>query len=275
MTYSSCENAERELRQMIDVARERPAARWHFIDNSGNDAARLLEWAYGLVNVRVTELPNPGFAGACNVAAEVSDARWLLFLNPDVEVTADDLDLVLGHAGSNEDRTLAISMVTNGVRHAGVAMRHKVWFVDAVVGSSDRVIGPSGGAGLFPRKLFIEQGGFYEPLFAWGEDADLAWRLHRQGYECAVLDLGLPHQGGHSIAGSKASTQFKVQTLYRNRLIVARRNLRNAQFVAFACAYAVALPLLLPKNAKRASGGASVRGFLDGLRACASTRRLP
>lgn len=275
VTYASCASAGREIRQMMALARSRPEVQWHFVDNSGNDAAHLRDWSDGLSNVQITVKPNPGFAAACNAAAESSRAPWLLLLNPDVELTMDALDVLVAECGSMpQDSTVAISMVTNGVRHAGVALRHGVWFVDAVVDSGDRIIGPSGGAGLYPRDLFLQQGGFFEPLFAWGEDADLAWRLHRTGHECRLLDLGLPHQGGHSVAGSAGATRFKVHSLYRNRLVVARRNLPTVGFVAFAGVYAIGLVLLLPKNARRASAGASVRGFADGIRASLGVGRV-
>lgn len=275
ITYRSWATADSELTQMCELARSLSYVLWHFIDNSsGEDANRLRSATADLSNVRVTELNNPGFAASCNHAVEQSSARWILLLNPDVMISHENLQAVFAACEGRANRTVAVSMVTHGITHAGVALRYGSWFVDANCDAGEKVIGPSGGAGLYPRATYRAFGGLYEPLFAWGEDADLAWRLHRRGVPCDVLDLQLPHQGGHSVGSSVEANQFKVRSLYRNRMIVARRNLSTFNFFAFAAIYAVALTLLAVKNSKRRALAASFEGYAQGLRISMTIGRI-
>ena len=77
-------------------------------------------------------------------------------------------------------------------------------------GGAGALRGPSGGAAAYRPSLFREFGGFYEAMFAWGEDADLALRLHMAGHTCLPLDLGLPHHGGHSVAASAVTKRLSL-----------------------------------------------------------------
>ena len=189
----------------------------------------------GLISqpVRFVELPNPGFAAACNRAVESSNAPWVMLLNPDVLIDEQQLRAIVSRVHElSPDKTLAVSMTTHGTTHAGIALAPGWWFVDATPKYWSQLMGPSGGAGLYARERFLEVGGFLESLFAWGEDVDLAWRLTRRGIGCEVLDLRLPHQGGHSHAGSRGALQRKVSMLYRNRTLVAKRNLSRPKFLS-------------------------------------------
>ena len=268
VTYHSWFSAQVELKAMARLAAERTDVQWCFVDNSddASDAAKLRTALHSSAAARVITLPNPGFAAGCNAAVASSEARWVMILNPDVMIGANELNAVverLQHLGERE--TLAVSMITRGRRHGGIALVRPWWFVDAAI-DSPRVLGPSGGAGVYPRELYREFGGLWEPLFAWGEDADLAWRLHRDGVPCSVLDLGLGHAGGHSLSGGSASQAFKVGLLYRNRVWVARRNLDPIRYVAFMVCYASAVLVLSLRNARRGALLASYRGYLIGLR---------
>lgn len=242
---------------------------WCFVDNTPNaaDAGRLREWVGSSQPVRFVELPNPGFAAACNRAVESSNAPWVMLLNPDVLIDEQQLRAIVSRAHElSPDKTLAVSMTTHGTTHAGIALAPGWWFVDATPRYWSQLMGPSGGAGLYARERFLEVGGFLESLFAWGEDVDLAWRLTRRGVGCEVLDLRLPHQGGHSHAGSREALQRKVSMLYRNRTLVAKRNLSRPKFVAFCMVYAAFVLVSAPRNARRHALRASLLGYLAGVR---------
>lgn len=276
VTYNSWDAAEHELRRFCDLAKQAPDVRWCFVDNSPGaaDWSRIAPLVGNLENVRSRTLPNPGFAAACNTAVRGSTAQWCLLLNPDVVLTVDQLRAIVDDlARRNCDGTVAVSMVTRGAVHAGVVLLPGWWFSDGALDGRSRVLGPSGGAGLFPVRTYLAHDGMLESLFAWGEDADLAWRLNRAGVACQVLDLRLEHQGGHSVAGSRAGTQFKVRLLYRNRLVIARRNLAAPKFAAFCLIYLTAMVVLSVKNFQRGALAASWLGFSDGLRAISTTER--
>lgn len=276
VTYNSWKTAEQELRQFCALANSFPEVQWCFVDNSPGalDQWQISRLVAGLANVRLKSLPNPGFAAACNTAVNDSDARWCFLLNPDIILGAEQLSSILDDLSRRRlNSTVAVSMVTQGTVHAGIVLLPGWWFSDGPIHGRRRVLGPSGGAGLYPVRDFLRCGGMLESLFAWGEDADLAWRLSRAGFACDVLDLRLKHQGGHSVS-SAVGTRFKVRLLYRNRLIVARRNLSPASFALFCLIYFAAVALLSPRNMSRGALGASWQGFGDGVRAIPTTERL-
>jgi N-acetylglucosaminyl-diphospho-decaprenol L-rhamnosyltransferase len=269
VTYNSWDAAQHELTQMCHLVGVVPGVHWTFVDNTpgAGDLVALQPILGGTAAATVMPLDNPGFAAASNRAVESTAAPWVLMLNPDVLLREVDLRAIVA-ALSDPDldaRTLAISMVTDGRRHAGIALAPYKWFVDAAYPTTRRLIGPSGGAAIYERSLFLEQGGFWEELFAWGEDADLAWRLSKRGERCAVLDLGLPHQGGHSISRTRSALRRKVHLLYRNRVLVGKRNLSMSEYRRFIAFYLLAWTLLLPRNAARRCVMASWRGVAEGL----------
>jgi N-acetylglucosaminyl-diphospho-decaprenol L-rhamnosyltransferase len=275
VTFNSWSVAEEELTHMCRLAGAVPRVHWTFVDNtpSAGDLAALQPLLGETVAVSLMALDNPGFAAACNRAVESTAASWVLLLNPDVLIGEGDLRAIVG-ALTDPDlnaTTLALSMVTGGRRHAGIALAPYKWFVDAAYPTTRRLIGPSGGAAIYKRSVFLQHGGFWERLFAWGEDADLAWRLSKSGERCAVLDLRLRHQGGHSISRSLSGLRRKVHLLYRNRVLVARRNLSVSDYRRFIGFYLLTWTLLLPRNAARRCVMASWRGMIEGL---AEARRV-
>lgn len=274
--YNSWDGAGEQLAQMCTLARSLPSVHWSFVDNSerGRDGAMIETLTEGLANVRVSYMDNPGFAAACNAAVSMSEADAIMLLNPDVYVRLADLgDIVeAADAAVRERRTVAVSMVTSGKIHAGVEFLYGLWFVDASA-TSENVIGPSGGAGIYPRSVYVDLGGLWPDFFAWGEDADLALRLRKAGVPCTVLDLRLEHRGGHSV-DSAAGIRFKVRLLYRNRMLVARRNCGDASFLRFALIYLCAVVLLTLRNRRRGALTASWRGFGEGLWMAARMRPL-
>jgi N-acetylglucosaminyl-diphospho-decaprenol L-rhamnosyltransferase len=268
VTYFSWINASDELTQMVELANSRPRIRWIFLDNSsdGSDAAQLRMASGQTDNIRIVELrDNPGFAAGCNRGVSMSHADWVFCLNPDITITEQDLDRIESGIRQVEADSIAVSQVTRGLVHAGVGMTRYQWFTDRPLGSTMPLLGPSGGAGLYRRASFVALGGFFEALFAWGEDADLALRLTHAGSRCAELDLRLNHQGQHSVAGSKAARSFKARLLTRNRIWVAARNLPRWRVLMFVIVHACVIILLTPRNISRGTVKATWYGYRDGL----------
>ncbi len=103
-------------------------------------------------------------------------------------------------------------------------------------------------------------GGFYEPLFAWGEDADLAMRLHLAGHACAELDLALPHQGGHSVTAGRVSRR-RAKLLVSNRITIAARLYSGPQALAFAAFLGAVLIAKTPRMVRQGTLGAHCAGI--------------
>jgi GT2 family glycosyltransferase len=168
---------------------------------------------------------NPGFAAGCNRAVAQVTAEHLLLLNPDVWLHEDSLTRILQAIAARPDVPLAVGLLMHDREYTGIDLHPIGLFIDRPSDAGRPPIGPSGGAGVFPTELFRRYGGLYEPMFAWGEDADLALRLFAAGVPTATLDLGLPHAWGHSVEGDAKLTEFRSFLLARNRVLVAARDL--------------------------------------------------
>lgn len=270
VTYSSWHNAGSELRNMCALTGQfTDETHWTFVDNSPDDSdlIRLRALCAEPAHPTFLSLPNPGFAAACNMAVQASRAEWVLLLNPDVMMDASGLAQMLAYLRepTRNAESIAVSLTTGSRGHAGVYERNFHWFADRPLSASGDLLGPSGGAGLYRRDIFLSIGGFHEPLFAWGEDADLAYRLHSSGYSCEILDLRLPHRGGHSVA-SPDGARRKAWLLNRNRVVIAKRNLSPATYRAFVTYHAAILLILTPRNIRRGTVRSSWRGWRSGLR---------
>lgn len=167
---------------------------------------------------------NPGFAEAINRLAERATSEWILLLNPDVALGEDSLLAIVDSARNMElqqESVGAVSLRTKGNHHCGIEWSPLGIFQDRSVTSRRPLMGPSGGAMLIKRKLFLELGGFDEGLFMWGEDAEFALRLKRSGHVTRAILLGLDHVGGHSLSELR-DRQAKAFFMARNRILILR-----------------------------------------------------
>ncbi|MDO3682716.1 glycosyltransferase family 2 protein [Micromonospora sp. C28ISP2-4] len=166
---------------------------------------------------------NPGFAAGCNRAAATVGTSHLLLLNPDVWLPDDALARICAAVAADPDAPIAVGLAMHGGEYVGIDLNPVSLFIDRRATAGRAPLGPSGGAAVFPAALYRRFGGFDEHLFAWGEDADLAFRLYASGLRTRGLDVVLPHAGGHSVDGDDRLQGFRAFLLARNRLLVASR----------------------------------------------------
>jgi len=294
VTYRSHEMAGVELRQFIDRAIENPNVQLTFMDNSEDsaDTGFLSPLIAGVPNARVITRPdNLGFAAGCNLIGLHTAADWAVFINPDILLEREAFEGILAALRDADDRegAVAISQQTGSLRHQGVAFNRAGWFMDRPIvaktphhsgiretlfratGGAGALLGPSGGAAAYRTSLFRQFGGFYEALFAWGEDADLALRLHLAGHRCLPLDLGLPHQGGHSVANGTV-TERRAYLLSRNRIWVAARLYSWPQTIVFTVFLLAVLVAKTPVMVWKGTLGANLRGMASGFSSFRSIR---
>jgi len=177
--YRSGEMLAQTLPTWVRSARELPV---HFIfaDNWPEDGCEKLI-AEHLDDGRYLYLPdssNPGFAAGCNRAVTAATTSHVLLLNPDVWLPDDALGRIFAAVADHPAEPVAVGLAMHGGEYVGIDINPISLFIDRPATSARRPLGPSGGAAVFPTELFQRFGGFYEHLFAWGEDADLAFRLH-------------------------------------------------------------------------------------------------
>lgn len=267
VTYYSMTSARGELLAICDSIAGRRDVELIIVDNSGGcDAEKLKAERPMLSGIRILPMDNVGFAAGCNMGSAASTAPWLLFLNPDVYMTNSALDRVLEAATETSHQVLALGLTTGNKTFVGIEDSLFGWFRDRPRGSRKRIMGPSGGGALIRSDVFEATGGFNEQLFAWGEDAELAYRLRRLGIECGQIPVALAHSSGHSVKGSKTGRRFKAELLSRNRQLIAKKHMTAVRYLVFTAQHALVLAALTGRNIRRGTVVASWRGFMKGLR---------
>lgn len=184
------------------------------VDNDSKDnSIELIE--KNAPRTRIVKLKaNLGFAVACNAGAQATDARLLLFLNPDTimnphalqsmikEFDSDSLPKIVGCTLNYQDGSLQYSIFVNDPSFLSV-------FLDrALIGSLIKKINPrwsfpgqtyltdkekydhklkpkllSGACLMLSHKAFELIGGFDENFFMYYEDVDLCRRIREAGGE--------------------------------------------------------------------------------------------
>ena len=167
---------------------------------------------------------NVGFAAANNIAARTSRSEWLLFLNPDTEVSPDAIQQLLDASRSlenagilgtrllNTDGTLQTSCVMPFPSLFGLLLNSDYMlriapnlhpFQSALSFASSRepttVDAISGACMLVRRSVFEQIGEFSEDYFMYCEDIDLCRAAVRHGYRnYYVPSAYIVHHGGGS-----------------------------------------------------------------------------
>jgi len=226
------------------------------VDNGDDGAGEYAASRFPFV--RAIHCENRGFGHANNRGLEIADARFVLFLNPDTEFVAGDLDALVAAMERMPDVGLAGVRQVTGDDVLAPTMRRfpsvpralaealpveRVPLARRLLG--ERVLDPAdydlvvdcdwtSGSAMFARRAAIEEvGGFDERFFLFSEETDLCWRIHRDGWRIVHLpDVTIRHHEQEHGANSR----LWAQSAYA-RLQFARKNLRHPR------AYRVALAL--------------------------------
>ncbi|WP_406077168.1 glycosyltransferase family 2 protein [Micromonospora sp. NBC_00858] len=249
--------------------------RFLFADNSPEDGCQKVI-ADCLDDDRYEYLPdpsNPGFATGCNRAVANTTTSHVLLLNPDVWLPEDALAKICAAVAEAPGTPIAVGLAMHGGEYVGIDLNPISLFIDRPATAARGPLGPSGGAAVFPTDLFRRFGGFYEHLFAWGEDADLAFRLYASGVHTRRSELVLPHAGGHSVEGDHKLQAFRAFLLARNRLLVAARTFTWPLMLVAIPVLALAHLGLAVRRVRQGLLRPFLRGVGEGLRGGPSARR--
>lgn len=179
---------------------------------------------------------NIGFGAACNMAAALcsEESEVLVLMNPDVEISSEDLGRLVDAVASGECDLVAPATLGERGPHLGFRMPHRWRELGVTLGESGRAGGclralrspravPPERAKAAPNRfgsaalvavrhsLFRQVGGFDENYFLYVEDADLWDRLVAAGAR-AVFDGGVTlvhHAASGSVASSARRTALR------------------------------------------------------------------
>ncbi len=228
------------------------------VDNASSDGSAAWVRAH-FPEVRVIEnARNLGFAGGANVGFAASQGEYLVVLNNDTRPEPQFLEALVDAAQGDARIGMVAGVLVFAHRpeyiaSAGIRMQWDGVAIDYLAGQPRsllpaapvEVFGPSGGAALYRRAMLREIGPFREDLFAYLEDAELAWRARLAGWRCLLAPKAIVHHVYSATSG--LASPFKSFQLARNRLLLlflafpAGLWLRFAPFIAaydlFACLY--------------------------------------
>ena len=218
------------------------------IDNASHDETpELIRENFPMVNLEVRE-KNEGFAKGNNLGFEKSESDWILTLNPDACIEQDFVELLLKAAEDNPrigmlgGKLMQVKELnpesdetpkSKTIDSTGIEIFKSRRVRDRGMGEidtgqynkSERVFGICAGAALYKREMLndvaISGEIFPERFFAYYEDADLAWRASRRGWEAWYIPEAV---GWHRRGGSSTGSRFSRELTHRNRLWMIARN---------------------------------------------------
>jgi GT2 family glycosyltransferase len=237
-------------------------------DGSWEGVERIWERACAL---RFEE--NVGFCVGCNRGAEIARGRLLAFVNFDGDVEPG-WDEPLRNALEDPTVSVAAGMLLDQEGEKIEAAGLEIAPNTAVYGRQEGLprasapsaaieVGAASGALMMVRRReFLELGGFYEPLWMYGEEADYALRVPGR----IVFDSRsvIRHRVGR--ASGPARSKIRLYWGCRNRLVNARRHLAGFPLARSILASAAFDLLTLGQLRSRAAATTLVSAWRDGLR---------
>jgi len=246
VSYNTKALTLRCLEAMLDSATDKVNFEVIVVDNASHDGSAGAI-ADRFPTVRVIALDeNVGWGRAVNRAASLSDAEFILLLNPDTEpigAVVDDLVLFartnLGH-GIYTGRTLAVDGTDDGyscqrlpnvwsvfcfATGLSTVFRRQRWANPEMLPDFDRssvreVPAVSGCLMLVDRQLFLRLGGFDPTFFLYSEDMDLCARAQAAG----ARPVFQPGAAVTHIGGASSTSAGQRVGLLRGKVTYIRRH---------------------------------------------------
>jgi GT2 family glycosyltransferase len=243
-------------------------------DGSWKDVERI--WRRARV---LPFLENIGFCAGCNRGAEAALGRLVAFVNFDGEVEAgwdlplmkllDDqsVSVATGLLLASDGRTIEAAGLDIAPNTATFA-RQGLMPRSAAPSAPLDVAAATGALMMVRRSDFLSLGGFYEPIFMYGEETDYCLRV--SGRIVLHPESAIRHEHGH--AAGPPRSPIRLYWGSRNRLVNAARHLPAASLAKSVLASAAFDVLTLLQLRNRTALRAVTQGWWDGVRAMPSER---
>jgi GT2 family glycosyltransferase len=217
------------------------------VDNASSDGSADSFNMHELPISIIRNSGNRGFAAACNQGALGSRSDYLLFLNPDTQLSPDSLSVPLSFLESPANGDVAIAGIQlidagGAVSRSCARLPSPILLLNAILGldklfprickgvhmrewnhEESRFVGHVIGAFFLTRMdVFRGLGGFDERYFVYCEDLDFSVRAQRTGWRTRYLvEARAYHRGGGT------SRQVKAQRLaysMRSRILLGYKH---------------------------------------------------
>lgn len=234
-------NSERYIRGALEPALEHSVV---VIDNNSSDDSAAIARELGAEVV--VNGANTGFAAAANQGAALGSSEFVLFLNPDTRLAADDIAALCAELG--DDPSLA---VVGAALHRPDGGTQRPWWpfpsaatawwealgLHVVRPSPARHGFPVGACFLVRRSAFEEVGGFDTSFWLYGEEADLCYRLTQRGHVVKLSDhVSVEHVGG---ASSEHVRDLVFENFHRGTELFIRKHRGSPSLASYRLALVV------------------------------------
>ncbi|MCZ7489110.1 glycosyltransferase family 2 protein [Rhizobium rhizogenes] len=219
-------------------------------------------------NIQIIELTeNEGFGRGCNAGANVCTTPWILFLNPDAELTAGAIEALLSAAERYTDASAFNPRIANSdhseyFKHRSWLLPRRKYMKRGWPKSDIAVPVLSGSAFFVSAKLFRQIGGFDPEIFLYHEDDDLSLRLSQLGSLMFVREALVIHSSGHSSGRSPDVARLKAYHMAKSRIYTGIKHRRPVARLStlLQAVLLILSPYTIFSPRRRAKGV----GFLEG-----------
>lgn len=227
------------------------------VDNASSDDSMNLRGVKNFPLRIIRNSRNLGFAAACNQGARSSTASYILFLNPDSEISAETLRETVRFMQNPAHEKVGICgvrLIDENGKTARTCSRFpslRIYLADALglhfflsryfpsqtmhewPHDETRYVDQVMGAYFCIRtSLFNKLGGFDERFFVYSEEVDLSYRAHQLGYASAFLaNVAAFHKGCISSSNVKAKRLFYY---LRSRMLFSFKHFNPVSALLFS-----------------------------------------
>ncbi len=247
VTYNSGRFIKRCLESVLD--QDYPFKEIIVVDNNSTDGTiDILEPFEDRCRIVYNE-ENIGFSAAQNQAIALSEAEWVLTLNPDVLLLQGFLEALV-NAGSMDPRvgTVCGKLMTMKatfdfpeeplVDSTGIyftpTLRHldrgSLQLDDGSFRNYEYVFGATAAAALYRREMIEDitiNGEFFDnDFFAYREDADVAWRAQLMGWKCLYVPYAKGYHVRKALPGNRRELTAEINMhSVKNRFLLRMKNI--------------------------------------------------
>ena len=247
VTFNSGRFIKRCLESVLD--QKYPLKEVIVIDNNSTDGtADILEQFENCCRIVYNE-ENIGFSAAQNQAIALSEAEWVLTLNPDVLLLQGFIEALV-NAGNIDPRvgtvcgklmTMKASFdfpeeplvdstgiyFTPNLRHLD---RGSLRLDDGRFRNYEYVFGATAAAALYRREMVEDisiQGEFFDnDFFAYREDADVAWRAQLMDWKCLYVPYAKGYHVRKALPGNRRELTAEINMhSVKNRFLLRMKNI--------------------------------------------------
>lgn len=254
---------------------------WHdweciIVDNASSDTSMEIP---ELADPRFRTLSldeNVGFAAGNNRAFEISDAQWMVTLNPDAYPETDWLERLMAATARYPDVKVFGCTQLSALQPElldGAGDCYHAFGIPWRGGYGDRamrpfpegeIFGPCAAAAMYDAAALRELGGFDEDFFCYCEDVDLAFRFRLRGNRAIQIADAIVHHEGSAITGT--ASYFSLYHSARNRLWTFVKNMPTPLIFVLLPLHIASTLYLLLRMRKSETFLPQWRGFTEGVR---------